>query len=148
MQAWVTNVIEHFRRNVCCLNPKKSSFESSFAFTPPCGWPTAFSLSKLQRRHHVCAVDILFDGTVLWIRTVTPVLGYLLEELQTYKPQEEGNLPIMHAIPRGTCAPLPLRSYRSRVGVSGFPAQLPSSQDQGESEPSYPAISTLVPTLA
>lgn len=44
-------------------------------------------------------VDVLFDGTVLWIRTVTPVLGYLLEELQTRKSWEEGNLPSMHAVP-------------------------------------------------
>lgn len=31
-------------------------------------------------------------------------------------------------------------------GVSGFAAWLPSSQDRGEGNPSYLAISTLVPT--
>lgn len=71
--------------------------ETFCCITSPC---SAFGLSTLQGSHCLCKVYTLFDGSVLWIHTVTPMLGYLLERLQTRKSWEEGNLPSIHAVPK------------------------------------------------
>lgn len=74
--------------------------ETLCCITSPC---SAFGLSTLQGSHCLCKVYTLFDGSVLWIHTVTPMLGYLLERFKHVSLGKRGIYQAYTLFPRWGC---------------------------------------------
>lgn len=110
---------------------------------------SAFGLSTLQRCHWLCKVYTLLDGSVLWIHIVTPMLETFWKSSKHTSPGKGGFCQAYTLFSEGSMCVSPIAQLLSwsRVGLSSFAAQLPSSQDEGESKPGCLAICMLLLTL-
>lgn len=96
-----------FRMNIWCPSPEKSSVVLHHP-TVHLVWASCRGVSK---------VYALFDGSMLWIQTVTPMLGYLLETFQ--RPGKRGIYQASTRFPELSCPPRRMKGRSSRTHRTG-----------------------------